>query len=236
MTTPRARISSSGDAALRVIGTLDDREANWRLAHHLARHIDVAEIPGIVGSIPTYDAVLIELDPLGVARERLVRFLAHVIDGLDVERPLTERPRLFEVPVLYDPEFAPDLIDVAGAQGVSVEELVRIHSEPEYVVRCLGSPGGSPMLDGPAFPRPVPRLSSPRPSVPQGVVSVAGRQATITPAVAPGGWALIGRTPLTVLDLSAEPFVPYAPGDTIRFRPIDRAEYEARLGERMAAA
>ncbi|MFB7892512.1 allophanate hydrolase subunit 1 [Microbacterium sp. NPDC056044] len=236
MTTERATISSSGDSALRVVSTLGDREANWRLAHHLARHLDAGEIPGVVGTIPTYDALLIELDPVGAARDKLIPFLEHIIDSLDVDAPLTTNPRHFVVPVLYDLEFAPDLADVAAAQGLSVEEIIRIHSEPEYTVRCLGSPGGSPMLDGPAFPMPVPRLSSPRASVPQGVVSVAGRQATITPAVAPGGWALIGRTPLTVLDLTTEPFVPYAPGDTIRFRPIDRAEFDARLGERMAAA
>src|SRR5688572_22300498 len=209
MSTARACISPSGDAALRVVATLNDREANWRLAHHLARHLDDAEIPGVVGSIPTYDALLIELDPMGAARSELVRFLEHVIDQLDLELPLTERPKHFRVPVLYDPEFAPDLLDVAAAQGLSVEDVVQIHSAPRYVVRCLGSPGGSPMLDGPAFPSAVPRLVSPRASVPQGVVSVAGSQATITPAVAPGGWALIGRTPLSILDLTTEPFVPY---------------------------
>jgi KipI family sensor histidine kinase inhibitor len=213
-----------------------DREANWRLVHHLARHLDAAQAPGVVGCIPTYDAVLIELDPVGVAHRQLIPFLERVIDAIDIERRLTDDPRHFIVPVLYDVDFAPDLSAVARAQRLSVDDVIRIHSEAEYVVRCLGSPGGSPMLDGPAFPFPVPRLASPRASVPQGVVSVAGRQATITPAVAPGGWALIGRTPLTVLDLTRESFVPYAPGDTIRFQRIDRDEFSARRGERMSAA
>lgn len=228
-------ISPSGTSALRVVSALADREAGWRLVHHLARFVDAARVPGVTCVIPTYDAALIEVDPADVSLERLVEYVAQVADGLDIDRPLTETPRTFEVPVLYDVEGELDLQLVAEAQGLSIAEAIRLHSEPTYVVRCLGAPGGSPMLDGPPFPLPVPRLASPRAHVPQGVVSVAGRQATITPAAAPGGWPLIGRTPLTVLDLDAERFVPYEPGDRIRFREIGADEYEALLGTRMAA-
>ncbi|MDQ4215157.1 5-oxoprolinase subunit B family protein [Microbacterium sp. ASV81] len=228
-------ISPSGNSALRVASTLADREAGWRLVHHLARFVDSSHVPGVECVIPTYDAALIEIEPTDVSLDALRDYLAHVIEGLDIDLPLTDAPRTFDVPVLYDLDGELDLLDVAGAQGLSAAEIVRLHSEPTYVVRCLGAPGGSPMLDGPPFPHPVPRLASPRPHVPQGVVSVAGRQATITPAAAPGGWSLIGRTPLTVLDLEAEPFVPYEPGDLIRFRPIDRDEYEALRGTRMVA-
>ncbi|WP_223878405.1 5-oxoprolinase subunit B family protein [Microbacterium radiodurans] len=228
-------ISASGNTALRVVSTLPDPEAGWRLVHHLARFVDEALVPGVVCVIPTYDAALVEIDPAEVSLERLADYLRRVVEELDHDRPLTERPRTFDVPVLYDTEGELDLAMVAAAQGIGIDEVIRLHSGPTYVVRCLGSPGGSPMLDGPAFPRPVPRLASPRAHVPQGVVSVAGRQATITPAAAPGGWPLIGRTPLTVLDLAAEPFVPYEPGDLIRFRAIGRDAYEALLGDRMAA-
>jgi KipI family sensor histidine kinase inhibitor len=228
-------ISPSGTAAVRVASALSDREAGWRLVHHLARFVDEARVPGVVCAIPTYDAVLIEVDPAEVSLARLGDYLAQVVEGLDHDRPLTPTPRTFDVPVLYDVDGELDLPTVAEAQGLSVQEIVRLHSEPTYVVRCLGAPGGSPMLDGPPFPHPVPRLASPRAHVPQGVVSVAGRQATITPAAAPGGWPLIGRTPLVVLDLAAEPFVPYEPGDLVRFRSIDRDEYESLLGTRMVA-
>ncbi|MFK0403342.1 allophanate hydrolase subunit 1 [Microbacterium sp. NPDC090225] len=236
MSSASVVISPSGNSALRVASTLADREAGWRLVHHLARFVDAAHVPGVECVIPTYDAALIEIDPAEVSLERLGEYLAHVVDGLDHDRPLTDRPRTFDVPVLYDTEGELDLRTVADAQGLSVADVVRLHSEPTYVVRCLGAPGGSPMLDGPPFPLPVPRLASPRAHVPQGVVSVAGRQATITPAAAPGGWPLIGRTPLVVLDLAAEPFVPYEPGDLIRFRAIDQAEYDALLGTRMVAS
>ncbi len=228
-------ISTSGDAALRVSGVLPDREATWRLMHHLARALDASRVPGVACVIPTYDAVLIEVDPHEVAVDRLREFVGVLAESIDADHPLTELPRVFEVPVLYDLDGELDLRSVASAQGLQIEDIVRLHGEPEYVIRCLGAPGGSPMLDGPAFPQPVQRLSSPRAHVPAGMVSVAGRQATITPAPAPGGWPLIGRTPLTVLDLGSEPFVPYEPGDIIRFRQIDIDEYQALLGTRMVA-
>lgn len=236
MTTSPAIISSSGNAALRVSSALADREAGWRLVHHLARFIDRAQVPGVECVIPTYDAALIEIDPVEASLERIRAYVESVLGEIDVDRPLSDTLRLFDVPVFYDLEGELDLRMVADAQGLTAGELVRLHSEPTYVVRCLGAPGGSPMLDGPAFPAPVPRLPSPRAHVPQGVVSVAGRQATITPAAAPGGWALIGRTPLVMLDLESEPFVPYEPGDLIRFRAIERDEYEALLGTRMVAS
>lgn len=233
MTIPRAILSPSGDSSLRVVAQMADREAGWRLIHHLARHLDEARVPGVIGSIPTYDALLIELDPLDPATEGLERSIGEIVKDLDIDRPLTTQPRTFRVPVLYGGEFTADLERVASDQGLSVSQVIHLHSEPKYVVRCLGAPGGSPMLDGPALPKPVPRLSSPRAAVPQGVVSLAGRQATITPAAAPGGWALLGRTPLRILDLSAEPFVPYVPGDFVTFHPIGEQEFEALRGRRM---
>lgn len=229
----RAVVSASGDSALRVAATLEDREAGWRLVHHLARRLDRAQLPGVVCTIPTYDALLIEIDPVEVSGSHLMPTLTRLIEDIDLDEPVSAHPQEFEIPVLYDDDGSLDLQDVAHAQGITAEEVIALHCAPRYVVRCLGAPGGSPMLDGPPFPHPVPRLASPRAHVPQGVVSVAGRQATITPAAAPGGWCLIGRTPLTVLNLAAEPLVPYAPGDVIVFRPIDRAEYDSLRGTRM---
>jgi allophanate hydrolase subunit 1 len=90
------------------------------------------------------------------------------------------------------------------------------------------------MMDGPDFPLPVPRLKDPRLSVPAGAVAVAGRQAVIAPATAPGGWCVIGQTPLRLLNLANEPLVPYMPGDTLRFMPVaaeDFARYAGRYLE-----
>lgn len=223
-------VSNSGDSALRVVADSGDRERDWRLVHGLARHLDDAFIPGVTGSVPTYDSLLIEFDALETSRVALSTFLEHAMESLDLTRPLTDNPRLFRIPVVYGGDLGPDLDLVAEQVGLSAEEVIAMHHAQRYVIRCLGAPGGSPMVDGPPFPRPVSRLDSPRVSVPQGAVSVAGRQATITPAAAPGGWPLIGRTPLAILDLGREPLVPYAPGDLLEFHPITQAEYDDLLG------
>ncbi|MDN3312104.1 carboxyltransferase domain-containing protein [Microbacterium oryzae] len=230
-----ARIQETGEAALRVTGTTGDRESDWRLVHMIARAVSVPGVPGVHSAIPTYESVLIEFDPMITSAAAMTAIVSVVLSEVDPSQPLTENPREFIVPVLYGGEGGPDLADVARTTGLDEEAVIEAHLAPTYVIRCLGAPGGSPMLDGPALPVPVPRLKSPRTHVPQGAVSLAGRQATITPAPAPGGWSLIGRTPYTVLDLAAEPLVPYAPGDVLRFRRIDEAEFDALRGMRLEA-
>lgn len=233
--TALIRIQETGESAIRVSGIAGDRETDWRVAHKIARAVTVPGIAGVNSAIPTYESVLIEFDPERTTLAAMHAIVQAVAGELDPETPLTQTPREFIVPVLYGAEYGPDLADVADLTGLSQEHVIEAHLAPTYVIRCLGAPGGSPMLDGPALPVPVPRLKSPRTHVPQGVVSLAGRQATITPAAAPGGWALIGRTPLTVLDLQAEPLVPYAPGDILRFERIDEARFGKLRGLRLRA-
>lgn len=227
-------VAPCGPGAVRVSGASGDRERDWRIAHKLARLLAADSAPGVIGCIPTYESVLVEFDPMSVTVAQVNRRIDDALDAMDADEPLTRNPRVFVVPVVYGGEGGPDLDRVAQIAGVDTDEVIRLHLSPEYTVRCLGAPGGSPMLDGPAFPMPIPRLSSPRSAVPAGVVSVAGRQATIAPAPAPGGWCVIGRTPLALLDLTREPIVPYAPGDLIRFRRIDESEHERLLGRPMA--
>ncbi len=232
--TDGIRISETGESALRVTGDTGDREADWRIVHRLARAVTGDAVRGVLSAIPTYESVLIEVDPMVTDIASVREIVTGLLRGIDPEEPLASSPREFVVPVLYGGDGGPDLDDVAAQCGLDAEGVIRAHLEPTYTIRCLGAPGGSPMLDGPALPRPVPRLRSPRTHVPQGAVSLAGRQATITPAPAPGGWSLIGRTPLVVLDLGAEPLVPYAPGDLLRFERIDEAEFERLVGTRLA--
>src|SRR5690606_22707202 len=110
-----ATIAVSGNAALRVSSTLADREAGWRLVHHLARFIDDARVPGIACVVPTYDAALIEIDPVEASLERVRSYVESVLERIDVGRPLTETPRLFDVPVLYDLDGELDLAMIAEA-------------------------------------------------------------------------------------------------------------------------
>ncbi|MFJ6345380.1 allophanate hydrolase subunit 1 [Pseudarthrobacter oxydans] len=233
---PPVEVFESGDAALRVVASSADREAKWATVHALAGWLDAAGADGVHGAVPTYDSLLVEFDP-GVTSARQVKaFVLLGLRQLEFTGAPARAPREFIVPVAYGGEYGPDLERVAGQQQLSVEEIITLHTAKAYVIRCLGAPAGSPMMDGPDFPLPVPRLKDPRLSVPAGAVSVAGRQAVIAPAAAPGGWCVIGQTPLTVLDATAEPLVPYVPGDLLRFHRIPPEDFAIYSGRKLEAA
>ncbi|MFF1882973.1 allophanate hydrolase subunit 1 [Pseudarthrobacter sp. NPDC058196] len=227
-------IYESGDAALRVVAQSGDAEANWATVHSLAGWLAAVGVEGIHGAVPTYDSVLVEFDPYLTSARQVRAFILLGMRQLDFVGTTLREPRRFEVPVVYGGSYGPDLESVAEHQGLEVQDVIARHTAKTYVIRCLGAPAGSPMMDGPDFPVPVPRLKDPRLSVPAGAVSVAGRQAVIAPAVAPGGWCVIGQTPLTVLDAAREPLVPYVPGDELRFYripPEDFGKYEGQFLE-----
>lgn len=233
---PSIKVFESGDAALRVVASSPDREANWSTVHALAAWLEAAGPDGVHGAVPTYDSVLVEFDPGAISARQVRGFVQLGLRQLAFAGVQARTPREFSVPVVYGGQYGPDLERVAEQQQLSVEEVIKLHTAKSYVIRCLGAPAGSPMMDGPDFPSAVPRLKDPRLSVPAGAVSVAGRQAVIAPAAAPGGWCVIGQTPLTVLDVEAEPLVPYVPGDLLRFHRIQPEEFETYAGRKLEAA
>ncbi|MGJ3191908.1 5-oxoprolinase subunit B family protein [Paenarthrobacter sp. FR1] len=220
LTVAPTEIHESGDSALRVVAISEASEDNWLTVHRLADWLESCGAEGLHGAVPTYDSVLVEFDPIMVSARQVRAFVKLGLLELHHADESAKAPREFDVPVVYGGEYGPDLEKVAEYQGISTEEVIRFHTGKTYTVRCLGAPAGSPMMDGPAFPKPVPRLKDPRLSVPAGAVAVAGRQAVIAPAAAPGGWCVIGQTPLSVLNIRREPLVPYKPGDILRFRQI----------------
>ncbi|TDT81608.1 MULTISPECIES: 5-oxoprolinase subunit B family protein [unclassified Arthrobacter] len=228
-------IYESGDAALRVVAQSGDAETNWATVHSLAGWLASVGVDGIHGAVPTYDSVLVEFDPYLTSARQVRAFILLGMRQLDFVGTTLREPRRFEVPVVYGGSYGPDLESVAEHQGLDVQDVIARHTAKTYVIRCLGAPAGSPMMDGPDFPVPVPRLKDPRLSVPAGAVSVAGRQAVIAPAVAPGGWCVIGQTPLTVLDAAREPLVPYVPGDELRFYRIPAEDFEKYEGQFLEA-
>jgi len=225
-------ITDCGDSALMVKATEADAERRWEFVHTLADALEAAEICGVHGAVPTYDSLLVEFD---CTRTDHATVRAAIHAAVLRQSSVTRRtPRRFVVPVVYGGEHGPDLPEVAWQLGISEHEVVELHTGTPLTVRCLGAPAGAPMMDGPPFPKPVPRLASPRTSVPPGSVAVAGRQAVICPVRSPGGWPLIGRTPLRVLDLDAEPFAAYRPGDQLRFVPIEPARWDEYQGTVLA--
>lgn len=140
----------------------------------------------------------------------------------------------FEIPVCY--EFAPDLPRVCEHTGLSADDVIRLHTATEFTVFAVGFVPGFPYLGYlPAELCGVPRLASPRLRVEPGSVGITGRQTAIYPQPSPGGWNLIGRTPVVIVDVAAG-FFPLRVGDRVRFKQIDEVEFRKREGERLAIA
>jgi inhibitor of KinA len=137
------------------------------------------------------------------------------------------KPRLIEVPVCYDAEFAPDLETVAQHCGLAPNEVVARHAAARYGVRCVGFTPGFPFLGGLPSQLATPRRKSPRTAVPAGSVAIGGPQTGIYPLRSPGGWNIIGRTPLRLFDVTREPAALLRAGDRVRFVSIGREEFEA---------
>jgi KipI family sensor histidine kinase inhibitor len=227
--TPALQVVDCGDSAVRVACVDPDREKAWRAVHSLAGALGGRSDAHITSAIATYDAVLIEFD-CGATDHATVKQLVAAVD-LDPDAAQDLRPvRTFTIPVVYGGTHGPDLELVAEQQGLTPDEVIAIHTDHPLVMRCYGSPGGAPMLDGPDFPQPVPRRSSPRPHVEAGAVAVAGRQAVISARPAPGGWAVIGHTPLTLVDVEREPLSVFRPGDAFSFVAVDEQDWDALVG------
>lgn len=173
--------------------------------------------------VPTLRSLLVVFDPLRGDPAVIAETAEHLAGSAGAATQ--GGGRLFEVPVVYGGEAGPDLDAVAGICGLTREQVVRAHSEVEYTVFMLGFTPGYPYLGILPDPLRVPRLSSPRLRVPRGSVAIADAMAGIYPLASPGGWHLLGRTPLVIYDpLQADPVV-FRPGDRVRFTPVARAEF-----------
>jgi KipI family sensor histidine kinase inhibitor len=215
------RFQPAGDSALLVtFGEQIDLAAN-RQAHALGLAILEAQsrhlLPGLGEAVPGYVTLLVHYDPLRLNYKTVEHFVRQNLanaEGQAVE------PRQVEVPVVYGDEAGPDLAFVAEHCGLAESEVIRIHSERDYPVYMMGFTPGFPYLGGMDPAIAAPRLSSPRSRVAGGSVGIAGEQTGIYPLDSPGGWRIIGRTPLRLFDPTREsPFL-LAPGDLVRFVPV----------------
>jgi inhibitor of KinA len=158
------------------------------------------------------------------------QWLRSRLDSLGLDREA--RRRTVEIPVCYGGEYGPDLEFVARHNGLDAEEVIRIHTAGEYLVYMIGFTPGFPYLGGLSARIAAPRLEKPRFKVPGGSVGIAGRQTGIYPLTAPGGWRLIGRTPLSLFTPALDPPCLLRPGDAVTFKAISREEYERLREER----
>lgn len=207
-------------------------EANERV-YALAEALRRRPLPGLREAVPTYRSLLLHFDPLTLEEARLRRHVEALLRGDAVRLAPEREPRLREVPTLYGGAMGPDLPSVAELTGLTEAEVVRLHSETIYTVYMVGFLPGFPYLGVLPEALETPRLEEPRLVVPAGSVAIAGRQTGIYPLESPGGWRLIGRTPLRLFDPRRDPPAYIAPGDRVRFVPVSAAEYERAGGEQV---
>ncbi len=219
-----ARILTSSDCSLCVeFGSAISEAINGQV-RSFALAVEAARIPGVVELVPTYRSVTVHYRPEVMGYARLYERLTQILNGLQAaELPPAGEMR---VPVLYGGEFGPDLGNVARLHGLSEAEVVELHTAPNYLIYMLGFLPGFCYLGGLDARLATPRLSTPRVSIPAGSVGIAGAQTGVYPLPSPGGWQLIGRTPLKLYDPHrAQPILLDA-GMRLKFYPIDRAEYD----------
>jgi KipI family sensor histidine kinase inhibitor len=205
-----------------------------RRVHELAAALRQRPFDWIEDLVPAYASLAVFAKPEAITGgaitlESVARLIQETLDALPDGESTVETGRLVQLPVCYGGEFGPDLESLADELGLSPAALVKGHSAPEYRVALLGFAPGFPYLLGMDPSLGADRLATPRAVVPAGSVGIAGLQTGIYPRASPGGWRLIGRCPLALFDPQRESPALLAPGDRLRFVPIEASEF-ARLG------
>lgn len=218
------RFLLAGDSALVVeFGDKVSPEINVKV-RKLFLHIEKFPPHGIRETVPTYRSLMIHYNPLEVSLKTLRSELESAI--VESEKMQLPGSRRITIPVKYGEEFGPDLEDVATYNKISPEDVIRIHSSIDYLVYMIGFMPGFPYLGEPPRSITCPRLTTPRVKVPAGSVGIAGTLTGIYPFESPGGWRLIGRTPLRLFNERSDPPCLLQAGDYIRFLNVAKADYE----------
>jgi inhibitor of KinA len=226
------RFFPAGDLAVSVqLGEEISVDVNTRV-RALEYLIAQKAVPGVVETVPTYSALLVYYDPSIVVYDTLCGQLA----ALAEQATTTAMPpaRKVELPCCYEGELGPDLEAAAKRLTLSVDELVRLHAGAEYLVYFIGFTPGLPYMTGAPERLTIARLDSPRVKVPAGSVAIGGIQCCVYPVESPGGFWLLGRTPVRLYDPDAAEPILLKPGDRVRFRRIERREYDD-IAARVAA-
>jgi len=184
----------------------------------------------LVDLVPSYASLLLIYDLYKTDHSRLCSLIPALLAEAK-GRVSVRRAKLVELPVYYSEESGPDLRVMASQTGLSISDIVDLHQAREYRVYAIGFAPGFAYLGEVDERIARPRLATPRPRVLQGSVGIAGRQTAVYPSVSPGGWNLIGRCPLLMFDLQADPPMPVKVGDRVRFFAIDRSEFISMGGE-----
>jgi KipI family sensor histidine kinase inhibitor len=184
----------------------------------LLRLLEAEPIPHVVNLHPAYCSILIVFDPVHQDHAALETRLSDYVARVDTTA--LPEPRTVEIPVRYGGEDGPDLVELAGLHGMTPERVIELHSSMSYLVYFMGFVPGFAYLGGLPQELGTPRLETPRKRVPKGSVAIGGSQTGIYPFETPGGWRLIGRTPLDIFDPDSVELSCLRIGDLVRFTPI----------------
>jgi inhibitor of KinA len=219
------RFELSSDQSLLVyFGHEITLQAHERVRRLLRLH-ELEPIAGIRNLHPAYCSLLVKFDALKLRHAELEVILKKYLDRLE-EVSLPE-PRQVEIPVCYGGEYGPDLSDVAAMHGMTTAQAIELHRSASYLVYFLGFVPGFAYLGGLPEALVTPRLATPRRRVPAGSVGIAGSQTGVYPFATPGGWRLLGRTPMAMFRTDREALSLLSIGDRVRFTPISRDQFIA---------
>jgi inhibitor of KinA len=219
-TPPRdvARFQRASDQSLLIyFGDQITLDTNERIRRFL-RLSEQEPIAGVRNFHPAYCSVLVKFDPLKCGHEELEKILKEYLDRLD--RVSLPTSRQFEIPVCYGGEHGPDLIEVSTMHAMTPTQVIALHCSATYLVYFLGFVPGFAYLGELPAPLVTPRRPTPRRTVPAGSVGIAGNQTGVYPVATPGGWRLLGRTPVSMFRSDRSELSLLSIGDRVRFKPI----------------
>ena len=225
---PEPRFLRSGDTALVVeFGDSVDPDISARVLS-LAGLIEAEAIPGVVEVVPTFRSLMVHYEPLALPHAELEGRLGPLIGRITVE----EQPgRRWCIPACYDADAGPDLAYVAERTGLSVAQVIERHSATEFHVYMMGFLPGFPYMGGLPAELELPRRENPRLRVPSGSLAIAMTMTIIYSLESPGGWHLLGRTPVLMWDPRRTEPTLLAAGDKVTFSPVSRSEYQSILAQ-----
>lgn len=227
------RFFEAGDCALVVeLGEAIDPGINDRV-RALMQAIEGLKARGISDIVPSYRSLMIAYDPTLTCRDDLVEMVARA--AVDLGKAGVVERRVVTLPTLYGGEHGPDLDHVAEHSGIEADQVVSLHSGVDYRVYMIGFAPGFPYLGGLPEQLATPRLATPRVRIPAGSVGIAESQTGVYPAASPGGWRLIGRTPVRLFDPERDPPSLVVAGDYIRFSALRSEEEYSRIAEEVEA-